>query len=276
MAIISFWSNGKEETGKTSSIIAITTLLSINHNYRTLVLDTKQNDYSYEDSFWQEDKSIRLIRGSEPIINIASGIEGLARAILSNKTSPEIITNYTRIVFKDRLELLTDTRVGDEEYEIHKKVFKEIAKIASKYYDLVFIDIDPYLNKEVQDSLLEVSDLIVVNLSQKIRRLNEFIKMQEENIIFSQKMILPLLGKYDQYSKYNPKNVSRYLKEREGIAAIPYNTLFFEACNEGKVADYFIKFRKMNSKDENAIFVTEVKDTAERIIKKLQQLQKRM
>ena len=45
MAIISFWNNVKEETGKSSSIVAISTLLGVNHNYKILVLDTKYNDY---------------------------------------------------------------------------------------------------------------------------------------------------------------------------------------------------------------------------------------
>lgn len=276
MAIISFWSNGNGETAKTSSIAAITTYLAIQHNYKILILDTKYNDYSYQDCYWQEDKTINLINSANGKTNIASGISGLAKAILSNKTSPEIITNYTRIVFKDRLELLTDTELDKEEYETHKKVFKDIAKIASRYYDLVFIDIDSGLDKYVKNSLLEISDIIVANLSQKIRQINEFMQIKEENMIFSDKAVIPLLGRYDKNSKYNVKNVARYMKEKNGVCAIPYNTLFFEACNEGKVADYFIKFRRINPKDKNALFINSVKDTAERIIYTLQELQMRM
>lgn len=276
MAIISFWSNGKQETGKSSSIVAITTLLSIDHNYKILVLDTKKNDYFYQDCYWQEDKTIKLIKEEKGKVNISSGISGLSKAILSNKTSPEIITNYTRIVFKDRLELLTDIEVEEEEYEIHKKVFRDIAKIASRYYDLVFVDIDSDLDEETQNSLLECSDLIVVNLPQKLRQINNYIKIKEDSMIFSKKLLLPLLGKYDKDSKYNPKNVGRYIKEKEGIAAIPYNTLFFEACNEAKVADFFIKFRRINPKDKNAVFIESIRNTAKMIIQKLQELQMRI
>jgi len=120
MAIISFWSNGREETGKTSAIVALTTLLGINHNYKVLVLNTKYNDYAYEDCYWQEDKLIKLINSKDAKTDIGHGISGLSKAILSNKTSPEIITNYTRIVFKDRLELLTDTKIS---------VFKDVLSI---------------------------------------------------------------------------------------------------------------------------------------------------
>ena len=276
MAIISFWSNGKTETGKAAAIAAITTFLGIQRNFKILVLDTKFNDYFYQDCYWEEDKTIKLIHGQSAKTNIASGISGLTKAILSNKTSPEIVTNYTKLVFKDRLEILTDTKVEKEDYETHKKVFKDIAKIASKYYDLVFIDIDASLDENTTNSLLEISDLIVANISQKMRQINAFIKAKEENPIIREKPVISLLGKFDKNSKYTAKNVSRYMKEKETICTIPYNTLFFEACNEGEVADFFIKYRKINPKDKNALFLEEVKKTAEKIIYKLQELQMRM
>ena len=277
MAIISFWSNGFGETGKTASLTAVATFLAIQHNYKILILDTKYNDYSYQDCYWQEDKTVSLIQHGDKRTSIASGVSGLAKAILSNKTSPEIITNYTRIIFNNnRLELLTDTNVPKEDYEIHKKLFKDIAKIASKYYDLVFVDIDSKLGENNINSLLEASDLIIPNLSQKIRQINDYLEIKKTNQIFSGKPTIPLLGRYDKHSKYNIKNVSRYMKEREKICAIPYNTLFSEACNEGTVDDFFIKFRKINPKDRNAYFLEEVKNTAEKIIYKLQELQMKM
>ena len=276
MAIISFWSSGKGETAKSSSIAAIATFLAIQHNYKILILDTKFNDYFYQDCYWQEDKTIKLINTYNGTTNIASGISGLSKAILSNKTSPEIITNYTRIIFKDRLELLTDTELNREEYDAHKKIFKDIAKIASRYYDLVFVDIDTGLDEYIKTSILEVSDIVVANISQKMRQIDELVRLKQESIVFSEKTVIPLLGRYDKHSKYNIKNVSRYMKEKRLVCAIPYNTLFFEACTEGKVADYFIKFRKINPKDKNALFINSVKDTAERIIYTLQELQMRM
>ena len=57
---------------------------------------------------------------------------------------------------------------------------------------------------------------------------------------------------------------------------IPYNTLFFESCNEGTVADYFLKFRIVNATDRNAEFIRDVQKTTEKIVYKLQELQMRM
>jgi len=277
MAIISFWSNGKGETGKAAAVAAITTFLAMNHNYKILVLDTKYNDYFYQDCYWKEDKTVKIIHSQNAKkTNLVSGISGLSKAILSKKTSPEIVTNYTKIVFKNRLEILTDTKIEEEDYEVHKTVFKNIAKIANQYYDLVFIDIDHKLDEDTTNSLLEISDLVIVNISQKIRQINDYLKAKEENIMLKEKATIPVLGKFDKNSKYTAKNVSRYMKEKQTICTIPYNTLFYEASNEGEVADFFIKFRKINPKDKNSLFLEEVKKMSEKIINRLKELQMRM
>lgn len=276
MSVISFWSNGKGETGKSSSIIALATYLGVNHNYKVLVLDTKFNDYFYYDCFWKEDKTIKKINDNNAKTDIGHGISGLSKAILSNKTSPEIVTNYTKIVFKNRLELLMDTNIEEEEYETNKTIFKDIIRMANKYYDLVLVDVDTSLETRRIDSLLEESDLIVACLPQRLREIDKFILEREENPVLRSKSILPLLGRYDRHSKYNEKNVSRYLKEKKGVCSIPYNTLFFEACNEASVADYFIKFRKLKAKDTNSLFIADVKSTAEKIVTRLQELQMRV
>lgn len=276
MAIISFWSNENEQISKAESILAIATFLAIQHNFKILVLDTNFRNYLYQDSYWQNDKTINLIKGQNSVGSVTSGINGLARAVLSNKTSPEIVTNYTRIVFKDRLEILSGARLRREDYEICRRAFREIAKIASKYYDLVIVDINTGLDEATKNSLLEISDIIVANISQRIRQINSFMKIKQENSILSEKVVIPLLGRYDKDSKYNTKNVARYIKERKGVYAVPYNTLFFEACNEGKVADFFIKFRKLDSKDKNGLFISSVKEISENIIYRLQELQMRM
>ncbi len=277
MAIITFWNNGKEETGKSSSIAAISTYLGVNHNYKILVIDTKTNDFFYQDCFWKEDRFLKLISGGANKTDIGHGIEGLSKAILSNKTSPEIVTNYTRIVFNEnRLELLMDIGGEESEFKTYNAIYKDIAKIANKFYDLVFVDLDNGLSEDVQDSILEISNLVVACLPQKLRSINDFIEIKEKKQVLKGKAIMPLLGKYDKESKYNSKNVARYLKEKRGIGAIPYNTLFMESCNEGEVDDFFIKFRRINEKDKNAIFISNVKDTTEKIIGRLRELQMRM
>ena len=98
----------------------------------------------------------------------------------------------------------------------------------------------------------------------------------QDQTVNSLKSLL-LIGRYDRSSKYNSKNITRYLGEKNQVLTIPYNTLFFEAAQEAGVPDLFLKFRRnLDSEDRNAFFIAEVKRAAENIVYRLQDLQMRM
>ena len=79
-----------------------------------------------------------------------------------------------------------------------------------------------------------------------------------------------LVGKYDKKSKYTIKNLTRMIGERKEILTIPYNTLYFEAAQEGNVPDLFLKLRRIEDKnDENSFFIEQVKKASEEIINKI-------
>ncbi|MBQ6992479.1 MAG: hypothetical protein IJN50_06210 [Clostridia bacterium] len=273
MPIITFWSDGKHETGKTVSMAAIGTALSIENNYKTLLFNANYNDTTLEDCFWEEQKDAKVnIAKNSKMVDISEGITGISKAIASNKASPEIIPNYTKTIFKNRLEVLTDKNVLAEDYDRQKPLFKEIIKMASRYYDLVFVDLNGELDDPVVKSILECSSIVIVTTSQKLQQIKEYTKIKKEGNQIQNKNIILLLGRYDKNSKYTSKNIGRYIGENT-VFAVPYNTLFFEACNEGKVVDYFIRYRKSNATERNSLFVKSVQEVAEGIIYKLKEVQ---
>ena len=280
MAIITFWSNEKNETAQTLSMAAVATYMAIEHNYKILILSTKYQDKTLEECFWDLSKSKALIReitGNKKV-SLDSGIDGLIKIIASNKTSPEIVTNYTRIVFKDRLDVLFSTEESktEEEYMGVKKIYPEIIKTANQYYDLVFVDLNKGLDEEYNKEILEMSDVIMVNLTQRLRLINDFAKLREEEEFLKKRNIMLLLGRYDKFSKYSVKNIARFYHMKKEPLDVPYNTLFFEACSEGKIADFFLRMHNLDKADRNAVFIKEVKKIAESIIYKLQELQTRI
>ena len=100
------------------------------------------------------------------------------------------------------------------------------------------------------------------------------MELKNENQILASQKSLILIGRYDKYSKYNSKNISRYLGEKNQVLTIPYNTLFFEATEEAGVPDLFLKFRRnLDPEDRNAFFIEEIKRASENIIYRLQDLQ---
>lgn len=278
MSVVTFWNDKKEQTGKTLSAVAVATYMAIEHNYKILVISTGFNDKTLDNCFWKEKKAKKNFGIFGPNTNVAmeNGIEGLSKMVKSNKISPESITNYTRIIFKDTLEILQSFKGSKENYEEVKENYVDVINLANKYYDLVFVDLDMELGNEVINTILENSNLIVATLSQRLTSIDSFIEKREEMPILKSKKTLILISRYDRYSKYTVKNISRYMGEKNKVSTIPYNTLFFEACEEAKVVDLFLSIRKISEDDLNGMFLSEVKRTAENIIYRLQDLAMKM
>ena len=286
MSVITFVNNIDEETGKTMSLVAIATYMAIHNNNRILIISTTNKEDKINACYFEEQqaKKMRLgILGNRTsTIDSESGIEGLVKIARSNKLTPELITNYTKVVFKDRLEILlgADEKKKNISTEEDREIAEEyinLISVARMYYDKVFVDLDDNLSEEIRQKIVDASDLVIVNTTQNFNSLKKLKEKKEEDQLLQSPRTLILIGRYDKYSKYNVKNVSRYLNEKNQVLTIPYNTLYFEATNEAGVPDLFLKFRKISdSEDRNAIFAEEVKRTSENIIYRLQELQARM
>ena len=278
MSVVTFWSDGREQTGKTLSIAAISTYMAVEHNYRILIISTGYRDDTLNQCFWKEKKAKRNFGLFGPNTNeiLEEGIVGLAKVVKSNKLSPENITNYTKIIFKDRLEVLQGFRGETSDYDELEKTYPDIINLANSYYDLVFIDLDNEMNPSIREMILANSDLIVANISQRLTSIDRFMETRENTPILNSKKTLLLIGKYDKFSKYSIKNITRYMGEKNKVSTIPYNTLFFEACEEAKVPDLFLKIRNVDDEDINGFFLSEVKRTSENIMYRLQDLAMKM
>ena len=274
MSVVTFWSDGREQTGKTLSIAAISTYMAVEHNYRILIISTGYRDDTLNQCFWKEKKAKRNFGLFGPNTNeiLEEGIVGLAKVVKSNKLSPENITNYTKIIFKDRLAVLQEFRGETSDYDELEKTYPDIINLANSYYDLVFIDLDNEMNPSIREMILANSDLIVANISQRLTSIDRFMETRENTPILNSKKTLLLIGKYDKFSKYSIKNITRYMGEKNKVSTIPYNTLFFEACEEAKLPDLIFNLRKIDEEDINGFFLSEVKRTSENIMYRLQDL----
>ena len=278
MAIITFCSNEVKETGQTLSLAAVATYMAIERNYKILLVSTNYNDLSLENCFWEYSK-IRptgaLQKDASKNVGLESGLEGLIKVLNSNRTSNEIVKNYSRIILKDRLDiLLSPATTSYQEYTEITSNYTNILQMADRYYDLVFVDLSKRMPKQNVTSILQISDVIVMNLTQRLKTINDFLALREANEFYRRKNIMLAIGRYDKFSKYNDKNITRYMKEKKMLSVVPYNTLFFESCSEGTVIDFMLKVKNITDElDRNITFVRDVKATSDAIIFKLQELQ---
>ena len=279
MAIVSFWSEKKKETAQTLSMIAVATHMAVEHNYKILVIDTYFDNKTISDCYFdsrlvEQAKAIRQLNHGK--LDLGNGLSGLAQLVSSGKESPEAIKDYTKVIFKNRLEVLTGNKAENlpdiQRLEVN---FKDIIKVAAKYYDYVFVDLQKGLDKPFIKDVLEISDVIVVNITQRREYMESYMKLKNSNEIFKSNKVLPLIGRYDRYSKYTKKNVAKFIGEKGELSAVSYNTLFFESANEGMVSNYFLKFRAslIDSTDRNAVFISEVASTTEDIVNRVKAVQ---
>lgn len=279
MAIITFRSNEMKETAQTLSIAAVATQMAIDHNYKILLVSTSFNDKTLEECFWEVNRKSPLVdvAGRPATIGIESGVEGLIRVLASNRTSSDIVKNYSKIILRDRLDVLPSPNTTDyKEYENIVASYPEILQIANRHYDIILVDLSKRMPKQYAENIIQVSDVVMVNLTQRLNSIENFIELRESDEFYRRKNIMLLIGRYDSFSKYNMKNITRYMREKNLVSAIPYNTLFFEACSEAKIIDFFLRLKNLDESDRNYLFMKEVDDVGNKIIYKLQELQMRL
>lgn len=272
MPIITFWSNNEKTIGQTVSASVAATVMAIEHNYKILLISADFNNDSIENCFGAQESNNELIKSliRKPQINLGSGINGLLKLTDSNRVTPDVIHDYTKIVFKNRLEVLYSPMNVDEnkKNEIMGK-FKNIILNASRYYDYVIVDLKKGMKYNSQLEILQMSDVIVENISQEIKTIKNFFEMSETKD-FINKLIWNIC-KYDSKSKYNTKNLGRTILKKEAIYETRYNTLLLEASQEGNIAELLIKFKTLKEEDDNLTFISKIEELNDGILKKYQE-----
>lgn len=276
MAVIAFWSGEDRECGQTFSMAAIATYMCVEHNYRTLLINGNFQNDTLERCFWNVNRintfAAQVNRGK---IDIASGAEGLVSAIASNKTSPEIVATYTKAIFKSRLDVLPGLKTTSPiEFEKSMMLYKQLLLSANKYYDFVFIDVPKGLKSETTSSILNVANAIIYVLSPNMALIEKYLINKQKLDIMKKGNLIPLLARENFNSKYNARNVARFIGEKRGIPSIADSYLFSEAANEAGVANFFLKTKTSTSAVKvNDRFLKSVSDVDTRIIAKLKELQ---
>ncbi len=290
MSIVTFWNDDREQTGKTLTSVAVATRMAIARNYKILLLSTSFQDPTLRNCFFGNEmqRTLKIFGGKSNNIAVENGIEGLSKLITSKKITPTVITDYTKVVFKGRLEILcgyvgTQDKTLEENFQDYKRLeecYIDLIRNANLYYDMVLVDLDKNLDSNVKSEILRISNLNVFVFSQRLESLNKFNELKENNSEILGPKTIPVIGRYDRRSKYNIKNITKYLNEKKDLNFVPFDLLYYEAAEEAGVADLFLKLDRNNMKedklDDDYIFRQAVTDLVDKIIKRLQELQKRL
>lgn len=131
---------------------------------------------------------------------------------------------------------------------------------------MIIVDVDRRLDNKTKLEILNQTDVVVAMTTQKLNNIENIQRAIAEGVILKKNNTIITLGKYDDKSKFNSRNISRnVIRTKEIVNTVPYNTVLFEDVQEGKIIDLFIRFLSLNGKDENTFFVDEIKRLKESI-----------
>lgn len=269
MPIISFWNpTGTAQTGTTATMVAVANSIAVrNPKYKMLLAQTHFSDFKMETSYFNMDKLAS--KGNLDDIT-DTGVDALERLLRSNKISPESIKVYSKLKGKS-IEILYGSFKNDR--DSFNRVLETVPFMldyAVQCYDLVLVDLTKGTSvKEVND-ILQKSDLIVVTMNQDKEVLKRMLKDFSTLKILQEKTVIPVFSKYDRYLTYSARNILRTFNfkfDKKHFYTIPYNSQFFDACNDGRSLEYFIE--NMNADvatDRNGYFIHEVANVSDRVI----------
>ena len=275
MAVVTFWSGNRKQSGQTLSMLAIATQMAAEHNMRCLVIDATFDDDTIERAYWIKGKKNVAQSLNKGKIDIASGAEGLVSAVASNKTSPEIIANFTKVIFRDRLDILLGLKTKViQDHEKSLMLYKDLLLSANKYYDMVFVDLSKTLARETTKAILGCSNLIMYTFPQNMAQIEDYMKLLQTEPLLQKGNVLPVLSNAIDESKYNVKNVTKFIGERGKICFVPCHFQYMEAACEAGVGKFFLDCRTIPNKTHpNVAFAKTVDESCEKIISKLQEMQ---
>jgi cellulose biosynthesis protein BcsQ len=246
---IAFWSPIAGKSGTTSNLLASAVMSSVILKKSIFILHNHFSDYSLEKAL--------IGKNAGPGLFEDIGLDSLLRNVKIPDLSESIIDDSAISLFNNRLHLLPGTtkEYRDQfESEMPERI-PDIINTVNRYYDLVFMDLAPGYGIQSQ-ILLENADLIVVNLIQDVNSIDNYFAKYH----FSKKKVVYLIGRYNNNSRYNLKNLEKsYHGIRQKTAVIPYNVEFMDAVLDGRLIPYIIKNYAAGRGEDNLYFIKRLK-----------------
>ena len=270
MPIISFWNPTETaQTGNTATMVAVANSIAIrNPRYKMLLAQTHFSDMKMESSYFNMDKLAS--KGNLDDIT-DTGVDALERLLRSNKISPESIQIYSKPKGSS-IEVLYGSFKNDR--DSYNRVLETIPFMlldyAAQSYDLVLVDLTKGASTKEVNDILQKSDIIVVTMNQDKEVLKQMLKQFNTLKVLQEKPVIPVFARYDRWITYNARNIVRNFNfkfDKKEVYTIPYNSQYFDACNDGKSLDFFIE--NMNADiatDRNGYFISEVAKVSDKVI----------
>ena len=263
---IAFWSNANERCGVTENLAAISVAAVIRYPYSVVTMENRLCSSNLGKAFMRR-PTMDLFYEVGTNYYDGGGMEGLMRRIYRGDSQPGMMQSYLKEVIKNHLYYIPQSRVIHSEifeYEFNHFIY-QLLHMIEEFADLTFIHTASHNNLSTK-TILEESDLIVINLCQNQSILEDFF-LNYSSLI--PKAIF-VINNYDLHTRLSVKKISSmYEIPLESMIIIPKNEAFQEAFAYGEVTE-FISHNYSCTKDNlNYYFIQSIKRATCLIIRKV-------
>lgn len=260
---IAFWSP-MHGTGATANMLAVALAVACRKD-RSILLT--QTHYSMNNL---EQPLLGRTTGEEDADYFRdTGIDAVVRYFKAGILSEEILNNCA-IDVAPGLSLLAGTRQSSREtYEtdVLRSIVGHILGKAQEYYDWVVVDTNSGYSMSSFETVLG-ADIIVVNLRQSKRMLDDFFANEAYEKLKSRKLFY-LFGSYDPKSKYNLRNLRHMYKDitAANSGGMPHCTEYMDALCDNNAFRYITTNIVADSDYSDISFFAGLREITDKLIK---------
>lgn len=260
---VAFWSNARQ-CGVTSNLAAISVASVTRFSYKILALENHLCPNNLGCAYLGRGKADMVAEVGTNYYE-GGGSEGLIRRIYRSTKSNYNLEPYLNEIIDNHLYYMPQGQVIHSDlfdYEFNQSI-EPFFNLVDNFSDITFID-TASSNSLSTKTIIEEADLIVVNLYQDMRILEEFFNGYSSHI--SNAIIL--ISKYSSNSLLSIKRISKtYDFPMERIIPIPYNEIFESAFSRGRVVEFICSHYDCKRDDPNYFFMQSLKKAAYVIVK---------
>lgn len=265
---IAFWSNANEKCNVSANLAAISVASVIRYPYSVIVIENRLKDNSLGKAFTDRTHFNAFHEVGTNYYD-GTGIEGLLRKIYRGNYNSDILKYHLREIIDKHLYYIPQSKVIHNEifeYEFDRCIY-QLFDMIEHYTDICLIDTASHESLSAK-TILDESDLIVVNLCQNQNILEDFFANYSS--LLSKAVFI--ISNYDCHSFFNSKRIAlTYQIPWENIIVIPPNISYQNAFSNGSVVAYISRNYSCIKENPNYIFIQSVKKAAYTIIKKAEQ-----
>lgn len=256
MSKILYWSPLHGQ-GQTSSLHATAFVMSLVYKKKVLMMQTHFTLNNLESPFVGQNVAKQKPDENEMFQDI--GLDMAVTYSNMRKLSLNVLESCCLTFPNTSIMLLPGTETKNRE-TFDRDIGKSVGRLvrdADECVDMVLIDANSGYD-ELSFALMDVTDLIVVNLTQRKYVLDNFFNQYGDKFINNKKAFY-LFGDYDDNSSYNINNIRRKYRKfinSNNSGVIPYCTNFNDAQNESNIINFM---RSGLRKDEEGSFSRFVK-----------------